>query len=340
MNSALERIEQVRKALGDELVILAHHYQRKEIVALGDFVGDSYILSKQAAESRARLIVFCGVHFMAEAACILAKADQQVFMPDPRAGCPMADMADADDARLALERMGEVLGPGKKILPITYINSTADVKNVVGRAGGLACTSANASKALRWAADQGDLLFFLPDEFLGTNTARLLGYGPVARWNPHLPDGGLTPDEIRTARVVVWQGYCHVHTFFTPEMVAAARERNPGCTVVVHPECRPEVVDAADGAGSTTYLVQAVEKAGPGSVTVVGTEVNLVLRLAGEFPDRRVLPLDYSLCPNMYRTNLEKLANVLERFDSPHRITVPTEVVEGSRLALQRMLAL
>jgi quinolinate synthase len=340
MTTALKRIRAAKRELGQDIVILAHHYQRKEVVEQGDFIGDSYQLSRYAAASDARRIVFCGVHFMAEAARILARPSQRVYMPDPRAGCPMADMADARDTVAALTQLRQMAGKGRRIIPVTYVNSNADVKAVVGHAGGLVCTSANAGKALQWAASKGDLLFFLPDEFLGTNTANSLGYLPVARWNPHEANGGLTPEEVSTARVIVWQGYCHVHTYFTPAMVAAARDKHPGCKVVVHPECKPDVVEVADGCGSTSYLVDEVSKAGPGQTVVVGTEVNLVLRLASEYTDCNVVPLDYSLCPNMYRTTPEKLADLLEQFDPAREITVPEDVVAGARLALQRMLDL
>jgi quinolinate synthase len=340
MSTTLQRILAVKRDLGQDLVILAHHYQRKEIVEVGDIIGDSYQLARFAAANEARRIVFCGVHFMAEAARILARPGQQVYMPDPRAGCPMADMADARDTLRALAQLEALLGGEKRIIPVTYVNSNADVKAVVGNAGGIVCTSANAAKALRWARERGDLIFFLPDEFLGTNTANSLGYGPIARWNPHEPDGGLTAATAGIAKVVVWQGYCHVHTYFTPAMVEAARTRYPGCKVVVHPECKPDVVAAADGSGSTTYLVDEVKATAATETIVVGTEVNLVLRLADQFPDRRVVPLDYSLCPNMYRTTPEKLADLLETFDPAREIKVMDEVAKGARLALQRMLDL
>ena len=338
MNEHIEAIVESKRRMGEDLVILAHHYQRPEVVALGDFVGDSFVLSREAARSSATHIVFCGVYFMAEAARILAKKDQRVFMPDPRAGCPMADMADVDDARTALETLRDAAGPGRKVVPVTYINSNADVKALVGREGGIVCTSANAEKALAWAAEQGDVTFFLPDEFLGTNTALKMVQGPIVRWNPH--EGGAPGEALKRAGVVVWTGYCHVHTFFTKETVAAARRKHPGCTVVVHPECKPEVVEAADGAGSTSYLVRKVEEAAPGETVVVGTEVSLVLRLAENFKDRKVIPLDYSLCPNMYRTTVAKLASVLHTFEPQHEITVQPDVVEGARLALDRMLSL
>ena len=325
--------------MGDELVILAHHYQRPEVVRFADHIGDSFVLSKEAAASRAQRIVFCGVHFMAEAAAILARPGQQVFMPDPKAGCPMADMADIDDVEFAIERIKAAAG-GRSIVPVTYINSNSDVKALVGRLGGTICTSSNASQALKWAAAQGDLVLFLPDEYLGTNTAFDLGYERIAVWNPHVPDGGVDPELLSTAQVVVWKGYCHVHTYFTPQQVEAARSIHSGCSVVVHPECRPEVVRRADGSGSTAYIVRWVESAPAGSTVVVGTEMNLVQRLAAEYAEKKVVPLVHSLCPNMYRTTVAKLARLLETFEKHHEVTVEPETARWARKALDQMLAL
>lgn len=333
-------IKRIKEELGNELIILAHHYQRKEVVDCSDFIGDSYVLAKEAAASSARKIVFCGVHFMAESARILAKPDQRVFMPDTRAGCPMADMADETDAKVAYERISEVTG--RKVIPITYVNSTADVKAFVGTKGGLTCTSSNAPAAFKWAREQGEVILFLPDEYLGVNTARrqMQGHGGIVVWNPHQPNGGVADEDLAQARVVVWEGYCHVHTYFTPEMIALQREKHDGCRVVVHPECKPEVVDAADGDGSTAFIVQAVKDAAPGETVVIGTEVNLVLRLARDFPSINVVPLCHSVCPNMYRTTVAKLKNVLESFDPYLEIRIPEETARDARLALERMLEL
>jgi quinolinate synthase len=351
MVAPLDIIRSVKERMGGELVILAHHYQRPEVVACGDFIGDSFVLAREAARSTARTIVFCGVHFMAEAACILARPDQEVYMPDPGAGCPMADMADSDDVAAALENLA-ALAPGRRIVPVAYINSSAATKAVVGRAGGLCCTSSNALSAVRHALTLGDLVFFLPDEFLGTNTAHRLGQTVVPVYNPHdagskagddtgIPTpGGLVAQDLATARIVVWKGYCHVHTWFSPDMVTAIREKHPGCRVVVHPECRPEVVALSDGSGSTAWLVDQVAKAGPGSTTVVGTEINLIQRLAREFADRTVLPLAHSLCPNMYRTTTARLARLLQAFPTQNRLSVDPAVSSDARLALDRMLAL
>ncbi len=334
----LAAIKHIKAELGDDLVVLAHHYQRKEVVECGDFIGDSYVLAKEAATSSARRIVFCGVHFMAESARILAQPGQRVYMPDTRAGCPMADMADETDAMTAFQRIVEVTG--RKVVPVTYVNSTADVKAFVGREGGLTCTSSNAAEAFKWARRQGDVIFFLPDEFLGVNTARRQSDEEIVVWNPHQPNGGLEDDALARAGVVLWKGYCHVHTYFTPEMVTLQRERYKGCKVVVHPECKPEVVDAADADGSTAFIVQVVKDAAPGDTIVIGTEVNLVLRLARDFPTKTVVPLSHSVCPNMYRTTVAKLRNVLETFDPYLEIKVAEETAADARLALERMLEL
>ncbi len=342
MDSTLERIRRVRETLGDGLVILTHHYQRMEVADQGDFKGDSFELARAAAGRRdAARIVFCGVHFMAEAARILAAPEQRVYMPDPHAGCPMADMIDRRDMETAWARLRRVVAD-ETVIPITYMNSSAETKAFCGENGGLVCTSSNAERAFRWAFEHGDRILFVPDEFLGRNTAAAVGIpaAEVAVYNPHAPDGRLTDDQVQAAKVVVWKGYCHVHTWFTPEHVAEARGVHPGASVVVHPECPPQVVAAADASGSTRVIVDHVRDAGPGSVTVVGTEINLVKRLARDYPDRTVLPLDTSLCPNMYKTTLQKLADVLENFDAENEIVLPGPVVAHARVALERMLAL
>ena len=342
MDDTLERIQAVRDAQGTQLLILTHHYQRMEIADLGDFTGDSFELARIAADRPdARVIVFCGVHFMAEAARLLAAPDQRVFMPDPQAGCPMADMIDRRDLEAAWARIHRVVG-SEIVVPITYMNSSAETKAFCGERGGLVCTSSNAERSFRWALGQGDRVLFVPDEFLGRNSAAAVGVPEeaVAVYDPHTENGGLSDAEIRRAKVIVWKGFCHVHTWFTPAHVDAARAAHPGARVVVHPECPPPVVQAADAAGSTRFIVDFVRDAGPGAVVVVGTEINLVKRLARDFPDRTVLPLDLSLCPNMSRTTLEKLARVLETFPPTHEVLLPPEVVTHARVALQRMLAL
>ena len=334
----LERIAALKAQWGSRLVLLTHHYQRPEVVRFGDFVGDSFGLAKAAAGTTAERIVFAGVHFMAQSAAILARPAQRVFMPDPAAGYPMAEMADLDDLQVAWDRL-ERRGTGHTVIPVAYMNSTAEVKAFVGQHEGIVCTSSKARAAMKWARAHGDCVLFLPDEYLGRNTARRMGMHRIAVWNPHAVEPQ-DEEALARAEVVLWKGYCHVHTLFTAAHVAAARLRYPGSRVLVHPECRPEVIDAADGDGSTTWLAAAVEAAPPGSTLVIGTEVNLIRRLAQRYSDRTVVPLDTSLCPNMYRTSPAKLAHLLETFDPALEIKVDAKVAAAARLALDRMLTL
>ena len=334
-------IRELKRRLGSGLLILTHHYQRPEIVEAGDVRGDSLGLSRTAAESAAARIVFCGVHFMAESAAILAGEGQTVHHPDPMSGCPMSDMADIEDVERAFEELDALLGPGA-VVPVTYVNSSADVKAVTGRRDGSCCTSSNAEKVLSWALGTGRKALFLPDEHLGANTAARMGVPPnaIVRWDFSLPLGGNAPGAIEAARLILWRGYCHVHTHFTAAHVAAARARFPGARVIVHPECRPEVVDAADEAGSTERMVRYVAAQPAGSVIVVGTELNLVRRLAAEHPDRTVVELARSMCPNMFKITLAKLRATLEGLPGAHVVTVRDEVRLPARAALDRMLAL
>lgn len=339
-----ERIRAVREKFGDELVILAHHYQRQEIVDLGDFRGDSFKLSKQAAEHpTAGYIVFCGVHFMAESAAILAREGQAVFIPDPEAGCPMADMAEIEQVQGAWEELGRVVDLSE-VTPVTYVNSKAEIKAFCGANGGATCTSSNADKIFSWALTKTRAVLFLPDEHLGRNTAAKLDLSPVALWDPGASRGGLSEEEIREARVLVWKGHCHVHTNFTAAQVGQARAKHPGCKVVVHPECPREVVLAADDSGSTEQIIAYVEKAPKGSTVAVGTEIHLVERLARKYKgEKTVVPLARSLCPNMYKINLHNLCWVLEGLAAGpdgwvNRVTVEPEVKRDAALALRRML--
>jgi len=333
------RIVAAKSKWGDRVTILGHHYQRREIVAFADHVGDSFKLARDAAASDAERIVFCGVYFMGESARILAKPNQRVFMPDIQAGCPMADMADREDAELAWARI-KGANPGRKVVPITYVNSTADVKAFVGAHGGIVCTSSNAGRAFDWAMERGDLILFLPDEMLGTNTAIAKGKRHIALWDPHSAEGGVSDAELAKAEVVVWRGYCHVHTMFDLEDIKRARKQHPGATIVVHPECVPAVVDASDANGSTAFIVNLVQEARPGDTVVIGTEINLVRRLAQSFPEKNIVPLSPSVCPNMYKTDLKKLASLLETFNERLEITVDEAVARDARLALQRMMEL
>ncbi len=333
-----------RKAeLGDRLVLLAHHYQRREIVALGDHAGDSYALSKIASQQDAEYIVFCGVLFMAESAEILSQPYQKVYLPNPLAGCPMADMAQIGNVLYAWDALNKAV-PDSKIIPISYMNSTADLKAFCGRNNGAVCTSSNADKAFRWAFDRGEKIFFFPDEHLGTNTANALGIpkDELAIWDYRDRKlGGNSISDLKRARVILWKGYCHVHTMFRPEHIEEMRREHPDVQIIVHPECPEDVVQAADASGSTTFIVEYVTNAPPGSSIAIGTEVNLVDRLAHTFPDKKIYELSgntCAMCVNMYRTTLNDLAWCLENLDAIPTITVPDDVIDNARVALSRML--
>jgi quinolinate synthase len=303
-------------------------------------IGDSLALSRAAAKSDADLILFCGVRFMAESAAVLAKSGQRVIHPEPSSGCPMSDMADEDDVERALEELDGFLGEGKCI-PVTYVNSSAAVKAATGRKGGICCTSSNAARVLEWALAGGKKVLFLPDEYLGRNTARKLGIPPrnILPWDYSLPLGGNAPETVRDAQLMVWKGYCHVHTYFNEGHVLAARKRFPQARIVVHPECSPEVVMAADASGSTESIVRHVRDSGPGSTVVVGTELNLIRRLAVEYADRTVVELARSFCPNMFKITAAK---VLEALNNPRAarlaVGVDAEVRMDAGKALERML--
>ncbi len=338
-----ERINQKKRELGDKLVLLTHHYQRKEIVALGDYKGDSYALSKIAAGLDAEIIAFCGVHFMAEAAEILSSDDQTVYLPNPLAGCPMADMAAITNVMYAWEQLKELV-PDSKIIPIAYMNTAADLKAFCGKHDGLVCTSSNAPGAFEWGFERGDKIFFYPDQHLGRNTANKLGIArdQVAVWDFRKRKlGGNSPEKLRNAKVIIWQGYCHVHTTFTPEHVRMMREKFPDVQIVVHPECPEEVVELADADGSTAFIVKYVDEAPSGSTIAIGTEINLVDRMAHEYPDKKIMELSgntCAMCVNMYRTTLNDLAWCLENLDDIKPIEVRQEIQDDSRKALSRML--
>lgn len=338
----IERIRGTKREHGKQLIILTHHYQRKEIVELGDFVGDSFELSRKAAADRdCRHIVFCGVHFMAESAAILAQPHQVVQIPDVEAGCWMAGMAEAHTVKSAWEQIESITGEGS-IIPVVYMNSDAELKSFCGNHGGLVCTSSNADKAVRWAFGQKEKVLFFPDQHLGRNVSHDLGIAgdQVIVWSPGKALGGNDPDALSRARMVLWDGYCLVHTRFTVEQVEKRRAEFPGAKIIVHPECTRDVVEAADACGSTSYIVKYVKEAPQGSTIVIGTEINLIHRLALEYPDKKVLDLHYSLCPNMFRINLVNLLQTLENIGRMNAVEVPEEIRAGARLALDRMLAL
>jgi quinolinate synthase len=338
----LEEIQKLKAKWGKEIILLAHHYQRFEIADLGDELGDSYQLAKAASEAEeARFIIFCGVRFMAEAAEILRRESQVVVHPAEEAGCPMADMAPTDQAEVAWEHIAGVRG-ADKVMPLVYMNSSAELKAMVGRHGGSVCTSSNAPRAFEWAFKKREVVFFFPDEHLGRNTARGVGIPPeqVVVWDPEQEGGGIEAEALKEAKAILWKGYCHVHTNFVPDDIHDARKRFPEARVLVHPECPEEVVTIADGAGSTSYLVKQVQEAQPGSTLVIGTEINLVSRLARDHQDRTVIPLKRSLCPNMFRISPQRLLDTLRSLPEPEVVTLPEDVKKDAKLALERMLSI
>jgi quinolinate synthase len=336
------KILNIKETLGEELLILTHHYQRTEIVDLGNYRGDSFGLSQKAAQdSAARFIVFCGVHFMAESAAILAQPYQTVQIPNIEAGCWMADMADIVVVERAWVEITSIVGRDR-VTPVVYMNSDAVLKGFCGRHGGVVCTSSNAQTAVRWGFDQRDKILFFPDQHLGRNTGNQMGIPPeeMIVWDPGAPLGGNTPEQVERARLILWDGYCFVHTRFKVEHVIHMREKFPEAKIVVHPECIEEVVSLADAVGSTSFIVKYVEQAPPGTMILVGTEINLINRLAMEHPDKRIFELHRSLCPNMFKINPHNLLWTLENIGEVNVVTVPEETKEEARLALDRMLAL
>ena len=343
-----ERIHAARAALGTRAVVLGHHYQREDIIAFADFRGDSFKLSQWAAEqTEAEFIVFCGVHFMAEAADILRAPHQTVILPNMAAGCSMADMASPDDLFSAWDELTEA--GIRDIIPVTYMNSAASLKAFCGRNGGIVCTSTNARAVLEWAYARGKRVFFFPDQHLGRNTGVRMGIGldEMAVWDykrPYGDLGGNVLEQLKRSRMLLWKGHCSVHARFTVEQIQQARTQHPGINVIVHPECRLEVVEAADYDGSTEYIARMIGEAPSGSKWAVGTEINLVHRLAVENPDKLVFCLDPVVCPcaTMYRVHPAYLAWVLEslvRGEVVNQIVVDPETKRDAKVALERMLA-
>lgn len=341
-NELIEKIKKKKKELKEQLIILTHHYQRKDIVDLGDFCGDSFALSANAAaDKNAKHIVFCGVHFMAESAAILAQPHQVVQIPDPAAGCWMADMADSFLLDKAWSQITEIVDK-KNIIPMVYMNSDAHIKAHCGRNNGIICTSSNAIEAFKWAFERGDKIFFFPDEHLGRNTGNAFGLkkDEMIVWDPEKPLGGNSKESIIKARVVLWKGYCLVHTRFTRDEMKMMRNNYPEAKIVVHPECTQEVVALSDAVGSTSFIVNYVKNASKGSIIIIGTEINLVERLALEYEDKTIIPLKRSLCPNMFKINLGNLFHTLENIGQLNRIEVESSIKKDAKLALDRMLTL
>ncbi|MFJ9036239.1 quinolinate synthase NadA [Streptomyces sp. NPDC102406] len=346
----VERARAAKEKLGDKVFVLGHHYQRDEVIQFADVTGDSFKLARDAAaRPEAEYIVFCGVHFMAESADILTGDDQKVVLPDLAAGCSMADMATAEQVAECWDVLTEA-GIAESVVPVSYMNSSADIKAFTGKHGGTICTSSNAERALNWAFEQGDKVLFLPDQHLGRNTAvRDLGMSldDCVLYNPHKPNGGLTVEELRAAKMILWRGHCSVHGRFSLDSVNDVRERIPGVNVLVHPECKHEVVAAADYVGSTEYIIKALEAAPAGSKWAIGTELNLVRRLANRFaPEgKEIVFLDKTVCfcSTMNRIDLPHLVWTLESLADGqlvNRIEVDRETEQFAKLALERMLAL
>jgi quinolinate synthase len=344
----VERASVAKAALGDRVFVLGHHYQRDEVIAFADVTGDSFKLAREAAaRPSAEYIVFCGVHFMAESADILTDDNQKVVLPDLAAGCSMADMAGIGQVEAAWKTLGRA-GVGANTIPVSYMNSTAAIKAFTGRNGGTICTSSNAAASLRWAFDQGERVLFLPDQHLGRNTAvRDLGLAldDCVVFDPAKPHGGLTAEQLADARMILWRGHCSVHGRFTPANIHDVRERIPGVKVIVHPECTHEVVSEADYVGSTEAIVAVLASAEPGSKWAIGTELNLVRRLAETHRDKEIVYLDKTVCfcSTMNRIDLPHLTWALESLAGGHivnRITVEPQTALWARTALDRMLAL
>lgn len=344
----VDRAKKARAALGDKAMILGHHYQRDEVIQFADITGDSFKLAQAAAaNTSAEYIFFCGVHFMAESADILTSENQKVILPDLAAGCSMADMASAAQVDECWKVLTE-LGIATKTIPVTYMNSTAAIKSFTGKNGGTVCTSSNAKRAMSWAFEKGEKILFLPDQHLGRNTAVLslgLTLDDCVLWNPWKPRGGLTDDQIRKAKVILWRGHCSVHGRFSIDNVKDIRERVPGVKVLVHPECQNDVVSAADVVGSTEAIINTVATSPAGSKWAIGTELNLVQRLANANPDKTILFLDKTICycSTMNRIDLPHLVWAMETLVNGrlvNQIKVDSETALNAKVALERMLAL
>jgi quinolinate synthase len=338
------QIEEIRKNLGERLVILGHHYQRDDVICHADLTGDSFKLSKLASERKAEYIVFCGVHFMAESADILTSPWQKVILPDMAAGCSMADMATLEQVTTAWEELAEI--GLDSILPITYMNSTAAIKAFCGERDGAVCTSSNAKKLFDWAFGQREKIFFFPDQHLGRNTAyeRGISLDEMAVWDPHQEFGGNTPEQLKKAKIILWKGHCSVHGRFRDWHVDAIRKEDSRINVLVHPECSWEVVQKVDFVGSTEFIINKIANSEPGSQWAIGTEINLVNRLKNAYPDRaiRLLSPDLCMCSTMFRIAPENLLWVLDNLQEGeivNQISVSSEVAHWARVALERMLA-
>ena len=338
-----KRIIRAKEELGDSLLILGHHYQRDDVIRFSDMRGDSFGLSKMASEEKkARFIVFCGVHFMAESAAILCGEERKVMIPDPLSGCPMANMAELEEVECSWD---DIVGvTGDSVIPVTYMNSDAKIKAFCGEKGGAVCTSSNAPGIFEWALKKKEKILFFPDEHLGRNTAVKLGIGldEIIVWDPSAELGGHSREEIKKAKVIAWKGYCHVHTRFRVDDIRKTREEYPGINILVHPECTYEVVKESDFDGSTGYIVKVVNDSPPDSKWAIGTEINLVNRIKEENQDKLIIPLSLSLCGTMYLIHMRNLLWILEGIlngEYINEVKVPEAISREARKALERMLA-
>jgi quinolinate synthase len=343
----IEDIRRLRAELDGQVLILGHHYQREEVFAFADISGDSLKLSQEAAKTRVPHIIFCGVHFMAETADILTSDEQAVILPDPAAGCSMADMADSEQVEACWQQLATVLDPDTAVTPVTYINSAATLKAFCGEHGGIVCTSSNARRVMAWAWQQREKILFFPDRHLGENTAVAMGVpdADMILWDPGQPMGGNSPEAIGKARLILWNGFCSVHQLFRPEHVDTMRRAHPGIRISVHPECSREVCDKADFIGSTEAIIKDVAAAPVGQAFAIGTELNLVNRLRLQHPDKPVYFLSpmVCMCSTMFRTDPQHLYASLKAIRDGgklNRVVVPPEIKRWSKLALQRMLDL
>ena len=338
----MNKIRTLKNELGKRIIMLAHHYQKKEIVELADYSGDSFGLSQKAAsDSDAEYIVFCGVHFMAESAAILAGKNQTVQIPDNNAGCWMSEMAESIQVEDAWKQVINITGKGS-VTPMVYMNSEATIKAHCGKNDGIICTSSNALEAFKWAFQRREKIFFFPDEHLGRNTGNRMGFAhhEMILWDRNKPLGGNSEKEIKDAKVILWNGYCLVHTRFTVEQMEEKRKVFPKAKIVVHPECTQDVVNIADAVGSTDFIVNYVKEASAGSEIIIATEVNLIERLAILHQDKKIIPLISSICPNMAKINLENLLWTLENIGEVNIVNIPKEIKSDAKVALDNMLSL
>ena len=339
----IKELKQLKKELKEKVIILGHHYQQNDVISFADFTGDSLALAKEASNTDKPYIVFCGVHFMAETADMLTKPSQQVILPDLNAGCSMADMANNEDIEKAWSYFKQATD--EKIIPITYINCDAKLKEFVGREDGAICTSSNAEEIIKWAFDRGDKLLFFPDQHLGRNTCSKMGISldEMIVYNPNMQNGGVTAKQVKKAKVILWHGYCSVHQGFTVEQITKLKKESPETNVIVHPECSYDVFNAADDAGSTSYIIEKIEKAPAGASFAVGTEINLVNRLNDKYADKQIKSLSpyQCLCTTMYRVRPRWLLASLRAIKENKPINVikvSAETKKFGLIALDRML--